>query len=147
MVISSRELWLLLPPPVETSSCSQISSQLSNLIDKTDAKCVLQWKRLQHRNLINYPSVFHQMISPNSAVPERAPFAVVMYVRVCVCVCVQVCIFGFWLFLWTCVCVHANVGASARVLSTLHVFNAIKTWSVCFLSDLDPSSEINVSFL
>lgn len=142
MVIFSSELRLLLPPPlVEASSCSQISSRLSKLIDKTDVKFVLQWKRLQHRNIISYPSVFHQMTSLISAVPERAAFVVTVYVHARVCACVQV---------FLCICEHVFVNLQMRVhlcMCCLHVFNAIQTQSIRFLSGLNLSAEINLSLL
>lgn len=100
MVTLSSELWLLSPPPQgDTSSWSQISSRLSKLIDITDVKSVLWWKRLQHRNIINYPPVFHQMTSLISAVPDWAAFVVTVYVRVFACVRVCLCT----------VCVRARV--------------------------------------
>ena len=43
----------------QESSRSQMSTQLSSLIDITDVKSVLRWKRLQHRNIINYPPALH----------------------------------------------------------------------------------------
>lgn len=103
----SSKLWLLLPPPLgETSSCSQISSQLSELIDITDVKSVFWWKRLQHRNIINYPPVFHQMTSLISAVPDGAVFVVTVYVRVraCVRVCLCMCSKSFCVRLCVCKC-------------------------------------------
>lgn len=106
MVVSSSELWLPLPPPLEeTRPCSQISSQLSKHMDITDVKSVLRLKRLQHRNIINYPPVFHHMTSLISAVPDRAVFVVTGYVYVCTCVRVSsVYVFGFAFMPSLCVC-------------------------------------------
>lgn len=87
-----RELWLLYPPPWgETHSGIQISSQLSKIIDITDVKSVSWSKRLEHRNIICYPPVFHQMTSLISVVPDRAVFVVTVYVCVCLCVRVRLC--------------------------------------------------------
>lgn len=133
MVILSRELWLLLPPPlVETSSCSQISSGLSKLIDKTDVKFALQWKRLQHRNIIGYPSVFHQMTSLISAVLERAAFVVTAYVHACVCACVQVFFCAFvntclWICKSGCICACAVYMYLVQYKPNLFVFSLVWT--------------------
>lgn len=120
----------------ETSSCSQISSQLSKLIDITDVRSVLRWKRLQHRNIINYPPVFHQMTSLVSAVPDGAAFVVAVYVSV------YVLELAFKSSL--CVCRHVFV---CLCMCCLHEFNAIQPLSISFLSGLILSTEINLSFL
>lgn len=137
----SSKLWLLLPPPLgETSSCSQISSQLSKLIDITDVKSVLWWKRLQHRNIINYPPVFHQMTSLISAVPDGAAFVVTVYVRVCACVRVCLCVCDPSLFL--CVFVDTSLCVCKcwciLYMCCLHVFKFNTNPSYWFSLWFDP---------
>lgn len=96
--------------------CSQSSSQLSRLIDKTDVKSVLLWKRLQHRNIINYPPLFHQMTSLISVVPDGAALVVTEYVCVFACVRVRLCLYSTLCSgLFVHVCAPANLSASVRV--------------------------------
>lgn len=140
-----------MPPPLETRPCSQISSQLSMYIDITDVKSVLWLKRLQPRNIINYPPVFHQMTSLISVVPDRAVFVVTVYVCVCTCVRVRVYMYSslrsclFCVFVDACLCVFKS--ALHLFKCCLCVFKAIQTPSISFHSGLILSSGINLSFL
>lgn len=119
-------------------------SQLS--IDKTDVKSVSWWKRLQHRNIINYPPVFHQMTSLISAVSDRGAFVVTVYVLLRTCLSMYIFKFTCKSFVCVCVCRHMLL-CLHLYMCCLHVFNAIQPTSISFLSGLILSSDINLSFL